>query len=201
MQGKLGMSGKLKIKKIRPKKEGMIKMLLKRFRPFMQKFGLLMPEKSVIEMYGSLAIKKIGADGDTFDYGVVSRKKVTSAFVNYLVDCMQAQSTGINRFRWHHSGGVTDAEAITDTQLTSGGAFLRDYGTSTEGASINIYRSIATHTYTTGAYTVKEHGIFATSSSGEALDCMLDHHVFDAIACSSGDSIQFTYELTATAEA
>jgi len=200
MKGKVSMSGKLRIKKIKPKKKGMIKMLLNKIKPLAQRFGLMLPEKSVIEMYGSLRAKRITPDGDVFDYGIVSRKKVTTVFVNYLVDSMQ--TTGMmNIFRWHHSGGVTDAEAITDVQLTSGGAFLRDYGTSTEGATANIYRSIATHTYTSGAYTVKEHGIFSSSSSGEAGDTMLDHHVFGAIACSSGDSIQFTYELTATAEA
>jgi hypothetical protein len=201
MKGKVSMSGKLKIKKIRSKKEGMIKMLLNKIKPLAQKFGLMLPKKHIVEMYGSLAVKKISADGDTFDYGVVSRGKVTDVFVNYLVDCMQAQSTGINRFRWHHSGSATAAENKTDTQLSSGGLFLRDYGTSTEGASANIYRSIATHTYTTGAVTIVEHGIFATSSSGEALDALLDRHIFAPISCSSGDSIQFTYELTATAEA
>lgn len=200
MQGKVGMSGKLKIKKIRPKKEGMIKMLLKKIRPFMQKFGLMMPIKGVTEMYGSLAVKKIGADGDVFDYGLVSRKNVTTVFVNHLVDAMQSTGAMVNVFKWHGSGVTTGAAAITDTQLGAGStAFDRDEGTQTTGASANIYESVATHTYAAAAV-ITEHGIFSSSSSG-AGDVLLDRHVFAAINCSSGDSIQFTYDLTATAEA
>jgi len=195
MKGKFGMSGKLKIKKIKPKKEGMTKMLLNKIRPFAQKFGLMLPEKSVVEMYGSLAIKKIDIDGDIEDFGIVSRKKVTTVFVNNLVTHMQTTG-GEAIFKWHGSGETTGAENITDEQLGAGStAFGRDEGTSSGIA--NVYTSIATHTYETAAV-ITEHGIFSSSSSGAGV--LLDRSVFGAITCSSGDSIQFTYALTASAE-
>ena len=196
MKGQFGMSGKLKVKKIKPRKEGIIKMLINKIKPYAQKFGLMLPKKDVVEMYGSLAIKKIDIDGDIEDFGIVSRQKITTVFVNNLVTHLQTTG-GEAIFKWHGSGETTGAENITDEQLGAGStAFGRDEGTSSGIA--NVYTSIATHTYETAAV-ITEHGIFSSSSSGAGV--LLDRSVFGAITCSSGDSIQFTYALTASAEA
>jgi len=163
----------------------------------MQKYGFMLPEKNTMGFTGSLAVKKIFADGGFYDYGIVSRKKVTDVFANYLVDAMQ--TTGMmNVFRWHACGFSTAAESAANTQLTeevtTGGiSEPREYGTSTEGATANIYRSIATHTFQ-NASTVGEHGLF--NSSGLSTGTLLDRSMFAGIAVSSGDQIQFTYELT-----
>jgi len=203
MNGKLGMSGTLKIKKIKPKKEGMFKMLLQKIKPFIQKkFGLMLPPKGVVEMYGSLEAIKINVDGDEFDYGIVSRKNVTSAFVNYLVTTMTTGVNHMNVFTWHQCGTGTSAASINDVILqTCTTDLVRTAGTQTTGASANIYSSVATKTFTSTGGAITEHGIFSSSSSGVGTDILCDRHVFAAINCSSGDSIQFTYALTATAEA
>jgi len=196
MKGQFGMAGKLRIKKIKPRKEGITKMLINKIKPYAQKFGLMLPKKDVVEMYGSLKLKHIDFDdGKVTDFGIVSRKKVTTAFVNNLVTHMQTTG-GEAIFKWHGSGETTGAENITDVQLGAGStAFGRDEGTSS--GIDNVYTSIATHTYETAAV-ITEHGIFSSSSSGAGV--LLDRSVFGAVTCSSGDSIQFTYALTAQAE-
>jgi len=67
-------------------------------------------------------------------------------------------------------------------------------GTQIEGASVNIYKSVATIPFTT-TQTIKEHGLF-NASSGVTL---MDRSVFTGIPVNNGDSIQFTYELTCNA--
>ena len=194
MKGQFGMSGKLKIKKIKPRKEGITKMLINKIKPYAQKLGLMLPKKSVVEMYGSLAIKKIDIDGGVEDYGIVSRQKITTAFVNNLVTHLQTTG-GEAKFKWHGSGVTTGAESTGDVQLGAGStAYGRDLGTSTGTA--NVYTSVATHTYA-AATVVREHGLF--NSSGLNAGVLMDRSLFAAVSCSSGDSIQFTYSLTANA--
>ena len=188
------MSGKLKIKKIKPRKEGITKMLINKIKPYAQKFGLMLPKKDVMEMYGSLAIKKIDIDGDIEDFGIVSRQKITTVFVNNLVTHLQTTG-GEAKFKWHGSGVTTGAESTGDTQLGAGStAYGRNAGTSSGTA--NVYTSIATHLYTAAAV-IREHGIF--NSSGLGAGVLMDRSLFAAVSCSSGDSIQFTYQLTCNA--
>ena len=194
MKGQFGMSGKLKVKKIKPRKEGIIKMLINKIKPYAQKLGLMLPKKDVVEMYGSLAIKKIDIDGDIEDFGIVSRQKITTVFVNNLVTHLQTTG-GEALFKWHGSGVTTGAESTGDTQLGAGStAYGRDGGTSSGTA--NVYTSIATHLYTAAAV-IREHGIF--NSSGLGAGVLMDRSLFAAVSCSSGDSIQFTYQLTCNA--
>jgi len=191
MKGQFGMAGKLRIKKIKPRKEGITKMLINKIKPYAQKFGLMLPKKDVVEMYGSLAIKKIDIDGDIEDFGIVSRQKITDVFVANLVTHLQTTG-GEAIFKWHGSGVTTGAESTGDTQLGAGStAYGRDEGTSSGTA--NVYTSIATHTYDAAAV-VREHGIF--NSSGLGAGVLMDRSLFAAVSCSSGDSIQFTYSLT-----
>jgi len=194
MKGQFGMAGKLRIKKIKPRKEGITKMLINKIKPYAQKFGLMLPKKDVVEMYGSLAIKKIDIDGDIEDFGIVSRQKITDVFVANLVTHLQTTG-GEAIFKWHGSGVTTGAESTGDTQLGAGStAYGRDEGTSSGTA--NVYTSIATHTYDAAAV-VREHGIF--NSSGLGAGVLMDRSLFAAVSCSSGDSIQFTYQLTCNA--
>lgn len=191
MKGQFGMAGKLRIKKIKPRKEGITKMLINKIKPYAQKFGLMLPKKDVVEMYGSLAIKKIDIDGDIEDFGIVSRQKITDVFVANLVTHLQTTG-GEAIFKWHGSGVTTGAESTGDTQLGAGStAYGRDEGTSSGTA--NVYTSIATHTYPVAAV-IREHGLF--NSSGLGAGVLMDRSLFAAVSCSSGDSIQFTYQLT-----
>jgi len=130
-------------------------------------------------------------DGRIEDLGLICKKCVTDAFVQYLVDSMQDSSTyPMDVFKWHASGTGTTAESASDTALENE-VESRVEGTQEEGESANIYQSVATITYS-ASYSITEHGIFSASTGGT----LLDRSVFSAINVDSGDSIQFTYKLT-----
>jgi hypothetical protein len=145
---------------------------------------------------GRLYATKISPDGAKEDLGLVSTRKVTTAFANYLVDGLQANTTDVALFRFHDSGTGNTAEANSQTALVTPTGISRVSGTQTEGASANIYRTVATIAYNS-TFAVVEHGIFSASSAGT----LMDRSVFAAINVLNGDSIQFTYELTVSAEA
>lgn len=138
---------------------------------------------------GRLYATKLSADGRAEDLGLVCTKVVTDAGVAYLVDAMQGTVEPEN-LRWHGSGTGTTAEAASQTALVTEVA-SRVQGTLAEGASANIFRTVATVSYG-GTFAITEHGIFSASTAGT----MLDRSVFAAINVQSGDSIQFTYDLT-----
>ena len=67
----------------------------------------------------------------------------------------------------------------------------RVVGTQEEGATANIYKSVATISYS-GSYAITEHGLFNASSGG----ALMDRTKFPAINVISGDSIQFSFQIT-----
>lgn len=153
-----------------------------------------------VEMQGILSAKLVKGDGFVKDLGVIARKKVTDEFAEYMVDQLQAESSDFGDFKYHISGTGTNAENKTDTQLQTPIGMEREVGTQTEGASAEIYRSVATIAYT-ASHAVTEHAIF-NEAYVDAQDngVLMDRSVFSAINVVNGDSIEFTYELTVTAE-
>lgn len=145
-------------------------------------------------LLGRLSAVLVRRDGHTINFGVVGWRVVTSAYVNLLVDELQSSQAAHSTFLYHDTGTGTTAEAAGDTALETKVETGRATGTQTEGASANIYRSVGTISYT-GSRAITEHGLFNASSVGT----LMDRTVFVAINVVSGDSIQFTYELTATA--
>jgi len=141
-----------------------------------------------------LSARLVKADGSMVDYGVVGYRVVTTAFVNEMVDQLQAEDSTWGDFKYHDSGVGTTAEAVGDTDMETTDGESRATGTQTEGASANIYRSVGTISYTS-TKAITEHGLFNASTSGE----LMDRTVFSAINVTNGDSIQFTYELTVSA--
>lgn len=135
------------------------------------------------------------------DHGIVSRKVVTTAGVNFIVDAFQ-NLTEIENFKYHSLGTGSTAEAVGDTALVT--ELTTEYnpdntratGTTTEGASANIFRSVGTNTLdgTPGA-ALREHGIHSAASAGT----LLDRSVYAAITLSSGDGFTTTYDFTVTA--
>ena len=79
-------------------------------------------------------------------------------------------------------------EPVIQLQTAFGGA--RVAGTQDNGTSKH-YKSVATIPFTS-TLAITEHGLFSASTSGT----LWDHSVFAAINVVSGDSIQFTYDLT-----
>lgn len=154
--------------------------------------------RGAITLTGVLSAKVLRKDGTVEDRGVICREKVTTAFANYLVDAMVNGSGTypMDVFVYHDCGTGTTAEANTQTALVTPYGGSRTSGTKVEGGSTNIYRSVGTISFS-GTFAITEHGLFSASSGGT----LLDRSVFSAINVVSGDGIQFTYELTVSAEA
>jgi len=121
----------------------------------------------------------------------VRNRVVTDAYVNLLVDDLQLAQAGHSDFKYHDSGTGTVAEAAGDTALGTPCGEARDTGTQVEGATANIYKSVATHTYA-GTFAITEHGLFNAATVGT----LMDRSVFSAINVVSGNQIQFSYELS-----
>lgn len=143
----------------------------------------------------------IKANGERVNYGLVSTRMITTAFCEFMVDELQAETAAWGDFKYHDTGTGVGIEAIGDTTM---GTFstemvgdIRGVGTQIEGASAVQYRSVATITYDGAGGAITEHGLFNnTRAVGGTL---MDRSVFAAINTVAGDSIQFTYTLSCTA--
>lgn len=132
----------------------------------------------------------IRADGSKVNYGLLSSRSITTAFVNYMVDQLQTETSTWGDFKYHDSGVGTTAENVSNTAMETTDGESRVTGSQTEG-SANVYVSVGTISYTT-TKAITEHGVFNDVSAGT----LLDRSVFSAINVVNGDSIQFTYSLT-----
>lgn len=139
----------------------------------------------------SAILKK--ANGEMIDLGVLGYRSVTTAFVTFVVDQLQTESSLFGDFKYHDSGVGTTAENITDTAMETTDGESRATGTQTESAA-NAYRSVGTISYTT-TKAITEHGLFNDATTGT----LMDRTVFSAVNVVNGDSIQYTYTLTISA--
>lgn len=189
-QGKTIPSGSLKMKKSRNYKvrfKNFLKILsyrLRIMRKCITNFG------GDINYFSTLRGRLIRADGGVVDLGILGTKAVTDVGVAFIVDAFQ-NTTEVENMKFHDSGTGTTAENASDTALETKVETGRTSGTTTEGASANIYRTVGTISYT-ATRAITEHGIFSASSGGT----LLDRTVFSAVNVGNGDSIEFTYELT-----
>ena len=196
VDGKLGMSGKLGIKVIRAQGPGLRWKLSNTLRwsfiwgwfanLFAKSFSAL---TGVPTLTAELRAVLIRADGTRINYGVLSRRVVTTAFVNFLAGQFQTDSTLIGDFKYHDSGVGVTAEAVgnTDIETTDGESRV----TGSQSTTNAVYTSVGTISYTT-TKAITEHGLF-NASTGVTL---MDRSVFSAVNVVNGDSIQFTYALT-----
>ena len=147
---------------------------------------------------------RFGRGGAIEDYGVVSRKVITTAGVNFLVDAWQ-NSVELEILKYHGIGTGTTAEAIGDTALVTeltteyNPNSTRATGSTTEGASANIFRTVGTNTLDSGTPAVTEHGVFSQAATGGGT--LWDRSVFSAINLvgANGDGLATTYDMTASA--
>ena len=142
-------------------------------------------------IHGKLTAILIRPDGSRINYGLLSHRLVTTAFVDFMVDQLQTETSEWGDFKFHDSGVGTSAAAIGDTDIETTDGESRATGSQTEGASSNIYKSVGTIAYTT-TKAITEHGLFSKATG----ITLLDRHTFSAINVVNGDSVQFTYELT-----
>ncbi len=147
---------------------------------------------NILTFTGSLSAVVITRDGkQRVDYGKIAYGLVTTAFVQFMVDQLQTETSVWGDFKFHDSGVGTTAAAVGDTDIETTDAESRVTGSQTEGATADIYKSVGTISYTT-TKAITEHGLFSIVTGGT----LMDRHVFSAINVVSGDSIEFTYELT-----
>ena len=141
---------------------------------------------------GELRLRVLKANGDIINYGLVSLRVVTTAFVDLMVDQLIAESSIWGDFKWHDSGVGTTAAVIGDTDIETTDGEARASGTQVENAH-NIYESVGTIAYTS-TKAITEHGLF-NASTGVTL---MDRHVFSAVNVENGDSIEYTYRINCT---
>lgn len=133
------------------------------------------------------------SNGMKIDYGVLSYRSVTTAFVTFLVDQLQTETSVFGDFKYHDSGVGVTAENITDVGIETTDGESRATGTQTESAA-NAYRSVGTISYTT-TKAITEHMLFNDPTAGTGMD----RSVYSAVNVVNGDSIQFTYTITFSA--
>lgn len=133
------------------------------------------------------------------DFGIVGRKVITDVGVGYLVDAWQNLVEMENQ-KYHGLGTGSSAESAAETALvteltTEYTGNVRATGTTTE-SSAPVFVTVATNTLdgTPGA-ALREHGIFSASTVG----VLWDRTLYAAITLSSGDALQSTYSMTASA--
>lgn len=139
----------------------------------------------------TLLIARHLRDGKELTRRVIRNRVVTDAYVAFLVDQHQTESALIGDFKYHDSGIGVGAEAAGDTALGTPWGGARTTGTQTEGATANIYKSVATTTYN-ATKAITEHALFNASTSGT----MMDRTVFTAINVVDTDQIEWTFQIT-----
>lgn len=144
-------------------------------------------------LQGSLRAVKIFANGHRMDYGLLGRWKVTDAFCAYMVDNLVTETSAWGDFKYHDSGIGNTGENKTDTDIETTDGESRASGTQVDGGV--TYTSVGTISYTS-TKAIGEHGLF----SSDASTTLMDRHTFSDLNVVSGDSIEFTYVLTCTAE-
>lgn len=158
--------------------------------------GIFSKITGIPTLVGKLEVAHIdGRTGQRTVFGVVSHRLVTVAFVNFMVDQLQTETSEWGDFKFHDSGVGVTAPANTDTDIETTDGEARVTGTQIEGASANIYKSVGTITYTT-TKAITEHGLFSIVTGGT----LMDRNTFTAINVVNTDQIEFTYELTVNAE-
>ena len=148
--------------------------------------------QSHMAFLSALGVKVHRGDGSVEERGVVGRRCVTTAFTNYLVTVFSNSTTApLDVFKFHSPGSGTTTEATADTSLYTA---IGVRGTGTNTAATNVFTSVCTITFT-AANSITEHGVFSATTGGT----LLDRTSFAAVSVASGDSIGFTYQLSATA--
>lgn len=151
-------------------------------------------------MFGVVQAEVTRADGSVLDLGVISCRVVTDTGVGFIVDAFQ-NSVELENMKYHGFGTGSNAEAAGNTalhtELTTQYASdnVRPTGSTTEGATANIYRTVGTLS-PDATVAITEHGIFSQAATGGGV--LLDKSLFSAINLISGDSLQITYDLTFT---
>ena len=130
--------------------------------------------------------------------GLVSHGKVTVEFRDFQVDNLVSDTTEWGDFKFHRPGTSTQAESNADTGLIAD-AGLEATGTQLEGATADIYKSVATVT-ADATETWEEHSI--ASQTGAGGGSLMDRSLISPnVSVVNLDTVEFTYQMTVNAEA
>ena len=146
-------------------------------------------------------LKRLESRRVSIDYGTVGYKVVTDTGVAFIVDAFQ-NIVELENMKYHGIGTGSTAEGAGEsalvTELTTEYTpdNVRATGTTIEGATANIFRTVATNTLSGGGALLREHGVF--SQAAVAGGVLLDRTLFALITLADGDSLQSTYDLTLT---
>lgn len=200
MQGSISFGGVVKARKRKAPGPGLDWQVRNYLRPgfikawlavtFVQPLARMM---GLMTGYGTLSAVVFKADGRVINYGVLDYRVITTAFVSFVVDQLQTETSVFGDFKYHDAGVGTTDPAVGDTGIETTDGESRATGSQTE-ASATVYRSVGTISYTS-TKAVTEHGLFNDATTGT----LMDRSEFAAINVVSGDSIQFTYDLTVSA--
>lgn len=134
------------------------------------------------------------------DYGIVSRKKVTTAGVTALAVAW-ANATFDAKYMALGTNATAESNAqtglIAEIAANHYTASVRVSGTHAE--SDNTVPIVGTHTQATAGDTIEEHGIYTSATVGAPT--LWDRSLTGTVALAVGDSLTGTYVLTAQAEA
>jgi len=147
----------------------------------------------VINAHTTLTARKIVDGRYTDERRVVKDKVVTTAFVDFIVDQLQAETSEFGDFKYHQCGLGTTAESASDTGIETDTGITPVAGTQTE-TDHNTYKSVATMTMD-DTEAITEHVIMSQSGAGT---CM-DRTVFSPINVVPDNQIEFTFEISFTA--
>ena len=123
---------------------------------------------NIPHFYGRLWVTHLPKDESPIHYGLASLRVVTDAGVNYIVDAFQ-NNEELENMKYHGIGIDNTSEVVGDTALQSelttqyNPDSTRATGSTESGATLNIYRTIATNAVDAGV-SIVEHGIFDQSN-------------------------------------
>ena len=134
------------------------------------------------------------------DYGITSRKKVTTAGVTAL--CLAwANATFDMKYMALGTGNTAESNAQTNltTEIAASHYTSSVRVTCTHAESTNTVPLVGAHTHATAGDTIEEHGIFSSSTQGAT--GLWDRSLTGTQTLAVGDGLTATYTLTASAEA
>jgi hypothetical protein len=204
MEGKLGIAGRLGYKVVKAKGPGLKWKLANNLRwAFILgwlAYHLARPIGKMLGFGTIISRLKVRAriGGEWIDYGVVSYRVVTTAFVTALATALHTQASAGDLF-YHALGTGVGAEGAANTGM--GTELTTEYtgnvrATGTHTSAAGVYESVGTITLDSGTPAVTEHGVMGANTGASTL---IDRSVFAAVNMASGDSFVATYQLTLTA--
>jgi hypothetical protein len=150
-------------------------------------------------IHGALYARAIRANGFPMDLGLVSLEVVTDDGVEFIVDAF-ADATELETMKYHGIGtGPAGTPAAGDSALVAEltteyvSDNVRATGTTAEGASANIYQTVATNEVDS-AVAIVEHGVFDQASAAGGV--LFDRSGFAEINLADGDKLETTYDGT-----